>query len=114
MDNTNTHVDVNALTAELESLSNEINLKESVRVQASRAGIDKIDSDNSPFVANNFIDSDYETISEIEAFADEQLSQFENKVDEEIKKTEEEDKDIESKDVIEKVEGEDDLESLIK
>lgn len=114
MDNINTQVDVNALSAELESFSNELNLKEKVRGQISKAGIDKIGSVNSPLVADNYIDSDDETISEIEAFAEEQLLEFETKVEEEIKATEAEDADIESKDVIEVVEGEDNLENLIK
>jgi hypothetical protein len=114
MDNTNTQVDVNALTADLTVFANDLNLKESARSQMSKEGIEKLDSINSPLVADNFIDSDDDTIAEIEAYADEQLSEFETNVEEEIRATESEDADIESKDVIEVVEGEDDLENLIK
>lgn len=112
MDDTNIQVDVNALTNELEAFASNMTLKESVRSQMSKNDLDELTIEG--ISVDNEIDPDVEAIAEIEAYADEQITQFDDQVEEVVKKTEAEDIEIDSNDVIEAIEGEDDLVSMIK
>lgn len=90
MDDVNKQDEVNALRKNLEALNDEINLKEKVRQQMSKNGLDSLGIDDSED-DEEVEDADEEAISEIEAFADEQLAEFDNQLETIIKGMEEED-----------------------
>ncbi len=90
MDDTNTQIDVEALRADLIARTDEISLNSALISQMAKSDIDKIES-SSTDLKEEEVDADEEAIAEIEAYADEQLTQFDAQLEDAIKVMEAED-----------------------